>query len=198
MARHRATGRKRRIQRVEVKRILVVTEGIRTEPQYVELLNGYLRSRNASTAVHAVGAGKDPLKVVEKCMRLRDDAASKEKDYDVFVCLVDVDQHAALSKAVQLARRESILLLVSNLKFEVWLRWHVENKRSVLNSSELDSLMEKLNLVKNKALTPDFPFGSVDFACDIARSIDPGMSPGRIGPDPSSAMPILVDLMRGE
>ncbi|WP_137724798.1 RloB domain-containing protein [Prescottella subtropica] len=143
----------------------------------------------------SVPVGKDPTKVVQKCIEIRDKAASDEKEYGDCVCLVDVDQHKALPAACQLAARESILLLVSNLEFEAWLRWHVEDKRSALSTSQLDELTARLGLITKKMLAPSFPFHAVHGACEIARRADPGLEAGRIGPDPSSAMPLLVDLM---
>lgn len=196
MARRQTRGnaRARRPARKLAKRILVVTEGTRTEPQYVELLNSFLRTKGVTTLVKRVGVGADPLKVVQKCINLRDEVRGDER-YDCCVCLVDVDQHAALLDACRLAANESILLLVSNLKFEVWLRWHAEDKTSALTSSQLDERAESLKLIQNKVLRPSFPIHNVDMACDIARRVDPDMAPARVGPDPSSAMPFLVDLM---
>lgn len=190
----RRTGRPRR---QEVRRILVVTEGKRTEPQYVEGLNRYLRSEGTTAVVKSVSVEKDPLKVVEKCIEKRNEAVLNGKGFDDCVCLVDVDQHQTLAGAVRLAEQEGIWLLISNLKFEVWLRWHKEDKRSALTSRQLDDLVAKLDLVKGKHLSPSFPFGGVHAACKTARAIDKEMRPGRRGPDPSSSVPILVDLMQG-
>lgn len=190
-------GRRGRPQRQLARRILVVTEGTRTEPQYVEGLNRYLRSKGATAIVKPVSVGKDPLKVVQKCVEKRDEAAQNDKGYDDCVCLVDVDEHQTLPAAVQLAEREKILLLISNLKFEAWLRWHAENKRSALTSTKLDELVTRRGLVKGKILSRSFPYHQVHEACKTARAVDPEMRPGRKGPDPSSSMPILVDLMQG-
>ncbi|MDO4791094.1 MAG: RloB family protein [Buchananella hordeovulneris] len=189
--------RKDRPVRQLARRILVVTEGLRTEPQYVEGLNDYLRSRGTTTTVKSVPVGKDPLKVVQKCVEFRDTAARRGKEFDECVCLVDVDQHQTLASAIRCAEREKISLLISNLKFEVWLRWHVEDRRAALTSSQLDDRVERLGLVQDKVLSPNFPFDAVDHACQIARAVDGDMCAGRQGPDPSSSLPILVDLMRG-
>jgi len=193
----RRRGEKQRPRREAARRILVVTEGTRTEPQYVERLNTYLRSKASTTIVKSVGVGEDPLRVVKKCVELRGAAAISEKAYDMCVCLVDVDSHATLDAAVTLARREGVQLLISNVKFEVWLRWHAEDKRSALTSSQLDTQVEKLKLIKDKILALHFPFDAVEDACEIARLADPDLGPGRKGPNPSTAMPVLVNLMRG-
>lgn len=189
--------RSSRPKRQHVRRILVVTEGLQTEPQYVEGLNRHLKSKGSTAVVKSVKVGKDPLKVVQKCVDKRNEAARNDKQYDECVCLVDVDQHTSLDAAGQLAKKENIQLLISNLKFEAWLRWHVEDKRSALTSSQLDNVVADLGLIKGKMLSQRFPFDSVLDACTIARSLDPQMRPGRKGPNPSSALPILVDLLQG-
>lgn len=196
MGTHRGR-RPRRPNRLPARRILVVTEGTVTEPQYVEGLNGFLRSAGATAVVKPVAVGKDPVKVVRRCIEERDPAAAKDKGYDECVCLVDVDQHDTLPGACRIAARESVILLISNLKFEVWLRWHAEDRRSALSTSRLDARMAELGLVRHKRLAADFPFDAVDAACAIARQADPDLAAGRKGPDPSSAMPVLVDLLRG-
>lgn len=198
MASDRGYGRRTRPKRKTVRRILVVTEGTRTEPQYVEGLNTYLRSKASTTIVKPVGVGEDPLQVVKKCVELRDAVADGEKAYDICVCLVDVDSHSTLEVAARLAHREGVCLLISNPKFEAWLRWHAEDKRSALTSSQLDKLTEKLKLIRGKSIAQPFPFDAVENACIIARQTDPDMEAGRRGPNPSSAMPILVELMRGD
>ncbi len=189
-------GRRPRPRRNLARRVLVVAEGTHTERQYVERLNGYLRARGATASAKSIGVGADPMRVVRKCVATRDEDARRGKGYDICVCLVDVDEHAKLTEACAYAAKESILLLVTNLKFEVWLRWHAEEKRSVLNSVELDRLAERLGLLANKALAPTFPIHGVEQACTIARSVDPDLAAGRVGPDPSSALPIFVDLLR--
>lgn len=201
MAAGRKPERTRRPVHSEGRRILVVAEGEVTEPQYVQRLSAYLRTRGVTATVKTIGTGQDPVKVVKKCVELRETEVARkgrEYAYDFSVCLVDVDRHAHLHDACKLARDEGILLLVSNLKFEVWLRWHKEHKDAVLSSEELNTVVTKLGLVDRKKLVATFPFHTVDDACAYARKLDPEMAPGRVGPDPSSAMPILIDLMKGQ
>lgn len=66
-------------------------------------------------------------------------------------------------------------------------------------TKQLDDLMvEHELLVREKHLSPRFPFEKVDDAVDMAHAADPELCSGRVGPDPSSAMPVLVQMMRGE
>lgn len=90
-------------------------------------------------------------------------------------------------------------MLCTNLKFELWLIWHTEQKTVSQSSKGLDRRMRTLRLCHPKDpkhLDGHFPFDGVDRAVEYARSIDPEMAGGRVGPDPSSAMPLLVDLIR--
>lgn len=191
--------RHRRPRRRELRRLLVVSEGVATEKQYVERLNQHLRGDSVAVSVKAVGVGKDPRSVVKKCAELRDKAAKAGKAFDQCVCLVDVDQHTTLNEAITSARREGIDLVASRLKFEVWLLWHVSDSRATHKTKQLDKLMDQHGLLeREKHLSPRFPIASVDRAMDTALAADPDLSPGRVGPDPSSAMPFLVRLMRGK
>jgi len=176
---------------------LVVTEGTETEPIYVERLKNYLRSQGSDVHVKPVGVGKDPAKVVDEAISRRDEVAGSDRAYDEVVALVDVDLHASLPAALVTGRRAGIIVLVSNLKFEVWLRWHAEPARSALGTKQLDAICEKLGVVKDKKLPLAFPIEKVDRAIKIAYLADKDLAPNRKGPDPSTAMPVLVDLIRG-
>jgi hypothetical protein len=184
--------------RPEIKRGLVVAEGTETERQYIERLGQHIRRGAAVVSVKVVGVGKDPLEVVTKCLALMEDAERKEKGYDWCVCLVDRDSHTTISDAATLAAKHGLLLLVTNLKFEMWLLWHVADVRAPRSSRELDQLMRKHNLLEGKNLSLRFPIDKVDAAMRIAELVDPELNPGRVGPDPSSAVPVPVRLMRGE
>lgn len=58
--------RKARTARQLARRILVVTEGLRTEPQYVEGLNDYLRSRGTTATRTSSGQTKDVMQIPVK------------------------------------------------------------------------------------------------------------------------------------
>lgn len=195
MARGRSGGAaRRRPQRRERSRILVVTEGKQTEPQYVELLQQFMQDAGAIIKSH--GVGKDPRDVVEKCIELRDREAEAGKPYDSCYCLVDVDEHGTLDAAMRMAREEGIHLLISNLKFEVWLIWHLKDLGGERTSRELDDLVKKHGLMVGENLASGFPVKGVGDAVHRAYARDPDLAEGRVGPNPSSALPILIDAIR--
>lgn len=178
----------------------MATEGKVTEPEYVDGLVQHVRP---GAHVKTVGVGADPARVVRKAVELRDRerAKDKDKDYDHVVCLVDTDEHANIDAARGLAEVERVILLISNLKFEQWLLWHAATDRRECTSADLDRRMETHALVqqgdRSKHLANDFPFAGVDQAIRLARQCDPRLAAGRHGPNPSSALPVLIDLIRG-
>lgn len=112
---------------------------------------------------------------------------------------MDVDQHTTLRQAATTAKNEGVSLLVSRLKFEVWLLWHVSDSCAAKTTRRLDELMVERELyTQDKHLSLRFPIANVDKAVLTAREADPKLCSLRVGPDPSSAMPLLVQMMRGE
>lgn len=198
MGRSQTRTRSRRVLRQEAGKGLVVTEGMVTEPEYLDGFRQFYRSSPAVDIVpiQVTGVGKDPLAVLEKALELRE-----KKDYDWVACLVDVDEHANLNLAIRRARQEGVLLVVSNLKFEVWLLWHTTDSRRSMNSQELDREVRKENLVvgkKGKNISPNFPYAEHSRASRNAYQADPELDFYRKGPCPSTAMPLLIKKLLGE
>lgn len=195
------TNRGRRTSRptrLESRRVLVATEGEVTERQYVETLVQALRSGGVAVSVATAHGDPDPVSVVTKCIQERDAQKKKGKAFDQCVCLIDVDDHAHLAEAITLAEQNGIQMLVSNVKFELWLLWHVDASTGAKTSKQLDQLMVKHGLFqKKKHLSAKFPIGKVDHAVTVARRADPDLAACRKGKNPSSAMPVLVEILRG-
>ena len=134
--RHRAT-------REPAERILIVTEGKKTEPNYLDEIKQYYRLSATSWVVKYSDAGTCPLKVVGYAETLFT-KGSKEgrvpaKRFDVVYAVFDRDQHehynAALQKAVKLDKtlkndnREMIRFIAvpSVPDFELWLLLHFQD-----------------------------------------------------------------------
>ncbi|MCT1557603.1 RloB family protein [Helcobacillus massiliensis] len=186
--------------KAQLPRILVVTEGSKTEPGYLDGLRRHLYAQGSRVAVDIVklGAGASPSHVVTKAID-RVGRADAGDEFDAVVCLVDVDQHGSdLQQACDLARANNIFVLVSNLKFEVWLLWHVATSRRARSSHDLDSEMKKHGLLNGKTMSLKFPYQRYTHAARTARQTWTECEPGAVGPDPSTAMPWLVDLLTGD
>ena len=203
LSRRKATAR-RALKEVKNK-VLVVTEGTVTEPQYFERLKGIISEDfGVQLVVRPKLSNKpntkwtsNPVSVVEQAIRIRDEAANQGRDvvpYARCFAVVDVDQWDQGQQPTAL--QQAIELVVSNLRFEVWLLCHAdESSRPPTTSAELDKRCASAGLMRGKTLKTDFPFGRYKEAEAAALRLG-RVSAGRVGPNPLTAMPNFLDAIR--
>lgn len=104
---------------------------------------------------------------------------------------MDTDDHATLAECLAVADREGVHAVVNNPCFEIWLLWHLEDHRAAAAPADLAARLAQLGH-PNKSLRPTFPCGNHQQALERALMADPAFATRRIGPNPSSAMPILL------
>ena len=120
---------RRRPERLPRRRLLVVCEGQRTEPDY---LLGYQRYvHNATVEIVIPPDRGDPRKVVEIAKSRKQSAtaeARRQQDpnlaFDEVWCVFDRDDHERFADACQMARDNQFKLAVSNPCFELWVLLH--------------------------------------------------------------------------
>ena len=192
MARQGRDIRRRKSPRTERTRGLVVTEGERTEPQYVDGVKQLFRGSQVEVKTH--GVGRDPASVLAKAQTLQRQAKSAGEPYDWCCVVVDVDDHTTLDRCLRDARKAGIHVVVSNPCFEIWLLWHYADHRAHTDRRALREAVRRFGIT-DKTLPPGFQFVAYPDATARARQADPDTATGRTGPNPSSAMPVLIDLM---
>lgn len=110
--------------------------------------------------------------------------------------MVDVDQHERLEEMLDDCRRSPhVNALVSNPCFELWLLWHATDRRGYAETRECVRLARINNLTGDKDLNTKFPIASFPEAVTRAQQAWSELAPNKKGPNPSSAMPWLIDLM---
>jgi hypothetical protein len=104
-----------------------VVEGEVTETEYLEAVK---RSRQMrSVEVRIEHGNTDPIGIVNEAKRIRD-AARRAEPFDEVWCVFDVEakltQQArpGLAEAIDAGGRTSIVCVISNPCFEIWLLWH--------------------------------------------------------------------------
>lgn len=110
-------------------RILIICEGIVTEPEYFDAFRR--EEHNSLVIVEIDDKGGVPKTLVERAAA-RKKEAENEADrmgdsnlkYDEVWCVYDVDEHPNLPDAWQQARDNGICLAISNPCFELWLLLH--------------------------------------------------------------------------
>ncbi len=108
-------------------KILIVTEGAKTEAAY---FNGMVRHHRLSSAnIVVVGQGADPKKVVDVALQLKRKEAKLGDAYDRVYCVFDFNGHASFESASDRARRGGLFLARSWPCFEYWLLLHFRYSR---------------------------------------------------------------------
>lgn len=170
-------------------RYAVFTEGRVTELQYLEKLRQRIRPQHAEFKF--IKIGKDPSAIYKRCLRLL-----KQDNFDQGIIVVDVDQHERLEEMLDDRRRSPhVNALVSNPCFELWLLWHATDRRGYTETRECVRLARINNLTGDKDLNTKFPIASFPKAAKRAQQAWSELAPNERGPNPSSAMPWLIDLM---
>ena len=109
--------------------ILIITEGIKTEPEYFNGLRKYKRINRDRVRIISskVCGGTDPDTIV-KCAK--DAKRQLEKDaglsYDEVWCVFDRDEHQNLKQAIDKAYANKLKIAFSNPCFELWCYLHFE------------------------------------------------------------------------
>ena len=130
MARRRAKGRLHRPgpSRQSYDRVLVICEGAKTEPLYLnELVNHY---RLSTANIEVFGTGNDPNSLVDRAKRRTKDELRQGDKFDQIFCVFDRNSHENLSQASASATRNGFRLARSWPCFEVWLLLHFHRTRS--------------------------------------------------------------------
>ncbi|MCG8029983.1 MAG: RloB family protein [Candidatus Thiodiazotropha taylori] len=134
---------RKKAKRRSYERILIVSEGSKTEPQYFKELRSEYRLSSANVLVIPSGLGTDPLSVVQSAREIftKGDSHSgiEARSFEMVYVLVDRDDHTtyhqALDCAASLNRKlrndlgQPILfrVIASVPCFELWLLLHFSN-----------------------------------------------------------------------
>lgn len=186
------------------RRILVVCEGARTEPDYINGLDRFFR--NSAIEVECVRAAGVPLTVVSHAAQRKEQAqkdAKRHDDeflrFDEVWCVVDVDEHPHLNEARQLAQARQIELAISNPCFELWLLLHFREPPGARHRHDLCRLMREHVPAYDKK--PDFAHlaDGVDAACRRAERLDlEANNENEPGRNPTTGVYRLVAALRGQ
>jgi hypothetical protein len=114
--------------RLKNKRYLIVCEGTKTEPYYLNELLDDLRIRPQLVRI-APNVGVSPDRVVAHALTLYDEDALAGDAYDTVYCLFDRDTHTTFDSAVQRTKDlnsagRPFVAITSTPCFEVWLLLH--------------------------------------------------------------------------
>jgi hypothetical protein len=150
------------------KVVLIITEGEKTEPNYLKALRD--RFNLAAKVIEIVHPeGTDPLTLTRKAVELRDQRKKTAKkgysvEYDEVWVLFDLekpnDERRRLAKeAMSLPVAKGLKFALSDPCFEYWLLLHDEYTTALF--SDCDSVIKRLkphlpNYTKGQKISPEF------------------------------------------
>jgi hypothetical protein len=189
------------------KRVTVVAEGSKTEPQYLALIQPLCLAALIEVEVVDEPA-TDPMSLVRRAVSISKKAREdhrRTKDPNSLVdevwCMFDVDQHPFLGEACEMARVCDVRLAVSNPSFEIWLLLHFQEQTAFLSRSEAKRSLTRYLAGYNKTLVNFEPFlGRFDSARDRAKMLDhKHLGDGTSFPqnNPSSGVWRLIESIEG-
>ena len=122
MGKGKPVGRRQQRKRPVKRTCLVVTEGKKTEPDYLLDLN----RQEFRLSIQVSDGHSDPGHVVSGAVRRKRDSEDGPVSYDEIWCVFDADDISAetLESAMDRARSEGIWVALSNPCFELWLLLH--------------------------------------------------------------------------
>jgi RloB-like protein len=121
--------RRRGPQKEPYDSVLIVCEGDKTEPQYLDGLKQAFKLSNANIRVTSAD-GTDPVSIVRFAQRLVD----REGEYDRVYCVFDRNGHANFAEAIGLIRPLGYQPIVSWPCFEIWVLLHFVYSTAPYNS----------------------------------------------------------------
>ena len=140
-------------QRAPYDRLLIVTEGSKTEPLYLKEIRTTYRLHSANIAVHFSQLGTCPLKVVEYARQLFENGdphkGIRPKSFDKVYAVFDRDDHQHYFDALKLAesldgklkndekKLVSFQAIASVPNFELWLLLHYQDIQAPIHRNEV-------------------------------------------------------------
>lgn len=168
--RQRRQLERKQAQRASYDRILIVTEGTKTEPNYFGEIRTTFRLHTANVGIFPGALGTAPVNVVEYARQLFVEGDRHRRipprAFDRVYAVFDRDDHAsyhdALTRAEQLdgklrndgKQKVPFKAVASVPNFELWLLLHFENIQSPIHRDEA--------IVRLRAHFPDYAKGATN------------------------------------
>jgi hypothetical protein len=125
--RGRSLGRKKPLRAVG-RTVLIVCEDSKSSPEYFEKLRSKLRLKTVNVEVCGKECGAAPISVVDYAIAKKEEVktSSIRDGYDDIFCVIDIDNHETLDRAIQKAKDNKLEIIISNPCFEYWYILHFE------------------------------------------------------------------------
>jgi hypothetical protein len=151
--RQRAQLARKHNQRASYDRVLIVSEGSKTEPLYFKEIKNTYRLRTANVEVHPCAIGTEPIQMVRYAEQLFEKGVPhkrvRAKGFEKVFAVFDRDDHQSYFDALKIAesldrklrndanQHVSFRAIASVPCFELWLLLHFEDVHHLLHRDEI-------------------------------------------------------------
>jgi len=201
-------------RRASYDRILIVSEGSKTEPNYFEEIRSTFRLHTANVVVRPSEPGTAPLQVVHyaKQLFLEGDRHRniQPRAFEKVFAVFDRDEHQSYSNALSVAESLDGRLKNDNRQlirfqavpsipsFELWLPLHFENVQSQIDRHEVLRRLRKHIPQYEKGYKGTFKMTHEHLGTAFSRAEKLGQSNSAYtSPEPYTAVGNLVQLLTG-
>lgn len=163
-ARKAESHRREKAKRAPYERVLIVCEGIKTEPNYFHGLCRELGLHPANVVIEDKKSGFDPRGLVAFSIQ----TFRKNKDFENVFCVFDKDKHASYLAALDRIRSTRLkgakfYAITSVPCFEVWILLHFTYTTRAFHAAGRDSDCERvIDELDKKGRLPGYEKGSKD------------------------------------
>jgi hypothetical protein len=187
------------------RRLLIVSEGECTEPEYLHALKRHLKNPAVELQFH--GERGDPKKLVEMAKEAKAKAAREAERqgdpllrYDEVWCVFDRDDHERFDAAIDQAQKNHLKVAASNPCFELWLLLHLRESPGAQDRKTLARMLRGMLSDYDKHPPFERLKAGLDDAMRRAERLDRdaearGDRPRR---NPSTGVYLLVRSMRAD
>jgi hypothetical protein len=204
-ARNRQRRQGRRTPFREPKpRILIVSEGDSTEPEY---FRGFAKAcRNPRVTVEIAREHGVPKTCVEVAKEYKQDAEEEarcEKDdnliYNSVWCVFDIDEHPRVGESIEMARDNGICLAISNPCVELWLLLHFrDNPGMQIRGKIKEMLTEHVPQYDKHVDYTTYSAGYPQATLRAKRMDQAAQEADEPGRNPTTGVYKLTELIRGD
>lgn len=201
-------------RRASYDRILIVSEGSKTEPNYFEEIRSTLRLHTANVVVRPSELGTAPIQVVDyaKQLFLEGDRHRniQPRAFEKVFAVFDRDEHQSYSNALSVAESLDGKLKNDNKQvirfqavpsipsFELWLLLHFENVQSQIDRHEVLRRLKKHIPQYDKGCKGTFKMTHEHLGTAFSRAEQLGQqNSAYTHPEPYTAVGNLVQLLTG-
>lgn len=211
-ARQRQQLARKQARRDSYDRILIVSEGSKTEPNYLHEIRQIYRLHTANVAVYPSELGTAPIQVVNYAKTLFEQGDAHKnippRAFERVYAVFDRDDHESYVNALDLAaslngklqndnkQRFVFQAIASVPSFELWLLLHYEDIQAPIGRKDVMARLKKHLPHYEKGLSRPFSLtqAQLPVAMQRAEALAARFS-ARTAPEPFTAMAMLVKVL---